>query len=81
MRTDAGFTVLELLTTLAVVTILATSAVPNFTTMILHNRAAATVNGLHTSLNYARHAAIVRNSYVVMCKSDDGVSCDHALSD
>ncbi|MGA9856046.1 MAG: GspH/FimT family pseudopilin [Gammaproteobacteria bacterium] len=81
MRTDAGFTVLELLTTLAVVTILASIAVPNFTSMIHHNRAAATVNGFHTSLNYARHAAIVRNSYVVMCKSDDGVSCNHALSD
>ena len=81
MRKDAGFTVLELLITLAVVTILATIAVPGFTTMIRHDRAIATVNGLHTSLNYARHAAIVRNSYVVMCKSDDGVSCNHALSD
>ena len=62
LHTDAGFTVLELLTTLAVITILATIAVPGFTTMIRHDHAAATVNGLHTSLNYARHAAIARNS-------------------
>ncbi len=81
MRTDAGFTILELLTTLAVVAILATIAVPGFTAMIRHDRAAAEVNGLHTSLNFARQAAIARNSYVVMCKSNDGVSCNHALSD
>ncbi len=81
MRTDAGFTVLELLMTLAVASILATIAVPGFTAMIRHNRAAAAVNGLHASLNYARHTAIIRNSYVVMCKSADGVRCNHALSD
>jgi type IV fimbrial biogenesis protein FimT len=81
MRTDAGFTVLELLTTLAVLTILVSIAVPGFTSMIRHDRAAATINGLHTSLNYARQAAIVRNSYVAVCKSDDGVSCNNALSD
>ena len=81
MRTDAGFTILELLVTLAVASVLATVAVPNFAAMIRHNRAAAAVNGLHASLNYARHTAIVRNSYVVMCKSNDGIRCNHALSD
>jgi type IV fimbrial biogenesis protein FimT len=81
MRMEAGLTVLELITTLAVLAILATIAIPGFTNMIRHDRAAAAVNGIHTSLNYARQAAIARNSYVVMCKSDDGVSCNHALAD
>lgn len=81
MRSDAGLTILESLMTLAIVSILAIIAIPGFTTMICHDLAVAAVNGLHTSLNYACQAAIARNSYVVMCKSDDGVSCNHALAD
>lgn len=81
MRRDAGFTVIELLTTLAVAGVLVTIAVPSFTAMIRHNRAIAAVNELHTALNFTRHAAIIRNSYVVMCKSADGRRCNHALSD
>jgi type IV fimbrial biogenesis protein FimT len=81
MRKDAGFTVIELLTTLAVIAVLATVAIPGFTSLIRYNRAAAAINGLHTSLNYARHSAIIRNSYVTMCKSTDGRRCNNALGD
>ncbi len=79
MRTDAGFTVLELLVTLAVVSVLATTAVPGFTAMIRHNRSVARVNELSAALNYARHTAVSRNRYVTLCKSADGRRCNHAL--
>jgi type IV fimbrial biogenesis protein FimT len=81
MRKDAGFTLIEALTSVAVISILAVIAVPSFSLMVRHNRAVATINGLHASLNYARHAAIARNSYVAVCKSSDGLQCNHALSD
>lgn len=79
MRTDAGFTLLELLVVLAVATILATFAIPNFISMIRHDQAVAKVNELHAALNYARDTAIIRNSYVAMCKSADGKRCNHRL--
>lgn len=81
MRKDAGFTLLELLVVLVVVSILAMIAIPNFTAMIHHDRAVAAVNELHASLNYTRYAAIIRNQYVVLCKSADGKRCNHTLPD
>lgn len=81
MRKERGFTVLELLMTLAIAAILATLAVPSFVGIVSRSRSAATVNELYTALNYARNTAIVRNSYVVLCKSADGASCDHGLPD
>lgn len=81
MRKERGFTLLELLTTLAILAILATIAVPSFTSTVQHSRSVAATNELYTALNYARHTAIIRNSHVVLCKSADGRRCNHALSD
>ncbi|MGH8282550.1 MAG: GspH/FimT family pseudopilin [Gammaproteobacteria bacterium] len=81
MRKERGFTLLELLTTLAIAATLATIAIPSFTNTVRRTRSVAAANELHTALNYARHTAIIRNSYVVLCKSADGKRCNHALSD
>ena len=66
----AGFTLVELLVTLAVMSIVASMALPAFNTMVESNRRAATVNDLLGSLHTARAEAITRNRRVTLCRSN-----------
>ena len=60
MCRTAGTTLVELLTTLTIVAVLATVAVPNLHTFQLNSRRAAVVNGFLHSLFLARSEAIKR---------------------
>jgi type IV fimbrial biogenesis protein FimT len=70
-----GFTMIELLVTIAIAAILAGLAAPSFRALIVNNRLKSHTSALHTSLLQARSEAIKRNSRVVLCKSADGASC------
>jgi len=72
----AGTTLMELLTTLAVVAVLATLAAPGFQTLRLDSRRTAAVNGLLHNLFLARSEAIKRAQVVSICHSSDGQRCD-----
>jgi type IV fimbrial biogenesis protein FimT len=71
----SGFTLIELITTLAIGTILITMAVPAFSSMLEENRITALLYDFVGQLNYARSKAITRGQQVVFCKSTDSSSC------
>jgi type IV fimbrial biogenesis protein FimT len=70
-----GFTLVELITTLAVAGILVTLAVPSFSEVIKNNRLVTQANDFVTALNLARSEAIRRSGRVTLCKSSNQVSC------
>lgn len=76
MRRNAGFTLIELATTLSVVAILAGIAAPSFAGFIEHQRASAAITSLMTHMALARVAAITRNQRAVLCPSSDGIRCE-----
>ena len=71
----AGFTLVELMVTLAVVGILAAVAVPAMTSLIAGNRLAGATNELASSLQLARSEAIRRNAQVTICATTNGTTC------
>ncbi|MGY0559139.1 GspH/FimT family pseudopilin [Luteimonas sp. A277] len=72
----SGFTLIELMVTVAVLAILATLAAPSFTTLINSNRLAGAANDMVAALQMARMEAIRRGESVVLCPSTDGADCD-----
>ncbi|MBN2886034.1 MAG: GspH/FimT family pseudopilin, partial [Chromatiaceae bacterium] len=70
-RVQRGVTLLELMVTLAIVTIVTTIAVPSFQSVIRNNRAATLSNDLLSALNLARSESVTRGKRVTVCKSND----------
>ena len=70
-----GFTLVELMITVAVMVILAAIATPSMTAMLNNSRAAGQTEELVASLQLARAEAIRRNARVTVC-AGTGVVCN-----
>ena len=70
-----GFSLVELLTTLAVALLLATTAVPAWQELTARNNIAAARTQLATALALARSAAIESLHHVTVCPSSDKRTC------
>ncbi len=73
-----GFTLIELMITIALVAILLALGVPYFRETITSNKVVAETNNLMASFNLARANAARLNQPVTVCKSADGTACTTA---
>lgn len=70
-----GFTLNELIISMAVAAILMTAAVPSLRSYVVNTKLSAGTNALIGSLNFARSEAIKRGVPVSICASSNGVFC------
>ena len=71
MKLISGFTLTELMITLAVAIILLAVGIPAFNSMVANNSAAAQVNEIVTALQLARSEAAKRGLRVSLCSKGD----------
>ena len=75
-KNNHGFTLIELIVTLAVVAILLVTGVPMLNQMTVNNRLVAQINSIAGSLALARSESIKRGRSITLCGSTDGASCN-----
>lgn len=75
-RHQRAFTLLELMLTLAVLSIITLIAVPAWQNTLAYGHRAAALNALRDSLAFARTSAVTHGRTVALCTSADHVNCD-----
>ena len=70
MSVRNGFTLLELMITLAILAIVVTLAAPPMSGLVYDNRLTTTANAFVADLNLARSEAMKRGTTVVVCRTD-----------
>ncbi|WP_018276672.1 GspH/FimT family pseudopilin [Teredinibacter turnerae] len=70
-----GFTLANLLTSLAIIAIVCTFAIPGFDSLWKKNRLRLQQNELKRVLNYTRSQAINTGSTAIICPSNDDINC------
>jgi type IV fimbrial biogenesis protein FimT len=72
---DRGYTLIELLIVLAIVSILALTVFPNLSALLAQERSTILTNNLASALAYARSEAIIKQTTILTCQSDNGSEC------
>lgn len=70
-----GFTLVELLITVAIAAILVALAAPNFREMLVKRSVQAAAEALASDMRFARSEALKRSNRTVVCRSTDGATC------
>jgi type IV fimbrial biogenesis protein FimT len=75
-RRTRGFSLYELLMTLAIAALVLTIGLPSFGGLVADKRLRAEADALFHALHLARKTSIVRRREVTLCPSADGASCE-----
>jgi type IV fimbrial biogenesis protein FimT len=76
MHRERGFTLVELMTILAVVAVLLTVATPALQQFTNNSRQTGGINDFISSMHIARNTAITTNARVTLCASKGGANCE-----
>lgn len=80
MKLRAGFTLIELMVTLAVAAIILTLAVPSFVSFVRSQRATTQANDLLVALTFARSETLKRGEPIAVCATTDATASPPACS-
>lgn len=70
MNRQKGFTLIELMITVAVLAIVLSIAAPSFSNILLNNRINTTAHELQAAMQIARSEAVMRKSTVTLCRAN-----------
>lgn len=76
-----GFTLAELLITVAIIGVVSAIALPMMQDFVDDSAASTQAEQVLSALNYTRSEAVKRNTRVSMCHSSDGATCSGASGD
>ncbi len=79
-KNNHGFTLIELIVTMAVISIVLLTGIPALTQMTNSNRLVSQINSIAGSLALARSEAIKTGGTVTLCASNDGATCNEATN-
>ncbi|WP_167772924.1 GspH/FimT family pseudopilin [Ramlibacter humi] len=81
-RATRGFTIIELMTVMAIIAVVATVGLPSFQRMIQGAAVSGAVNSFLSDMRYARSEAMRRGGRVVLCRSSNAEAasptCDNS---
>ena len=75
-KESEGYTLIELLVTLSIIAIIADIAITSFDGTLDKNKHHAVLTSFLSELHLARSEAIKRSHQIVICPSNNGITCD-----